>query len=66
MRQKNKGQMTLTLIKAGYGHFHCKFIDNVKVKNILVESGGNGRFCHETPKVILRILMRLKYTAFPH
>jgi hypothetical protein len=28
-----------------------------------VESGGNGRFRHETPKVILQILTRLKYTA---
>jgi hypothetical protein len=34
------------------------------VKIFLVESGGNGRFHHETPKVILRIFC-LKYTAFP-
>ncbi len=39
--------------------------DQQLVKIFLVESGGNGRFRHETPKVILRILMRLKYTALP-
>ncbi len=35
------------------------------VKKILVESGGNGRFRHEIPKVIPRILTCFKYTAFP-
>jgi hypothetical protein len=34
------------------------------MKNFLVESGGNGRFRHEMPKVIPQILTRLKYTAF--
>jgi hypothetical protein len=33
------------------------------VKKISVESGGNGCFSHEKPKVIPQILMRLKYTA---
>ncbi len=33
------------------------------MKTFSVESGGNGRFRHETPKVILQILTRLKYTA---
>ncbi len=35
------------------------------VKNFLVESGRNGHFRHETPKVIPQILTCLKYTAFP-
>ena len=34
-------------------------------KNFSVESGRNGRFRHETPKVIPQILTCLKYTAFP-
>jgi hypothetical protein len=36
------------------------------IKAALVKnSGGNGHFRHEMPKVILQILTRLKYTAFP-
>jgi hypothetical protein len=35
------------------------------VKKKLVESGENGRFRHEMPKVILQILTCLKYAVFP-
>ncbi len=38
--------------------------DTSLMKKFTVKSGGNGRFCHETPKVVLQILTHLKYKRF--